>query len=202
MDVWRWRDRRSLVWKSTYLLPRMLLACAAIALATVGTSACGSAGRSSAGKASAVSGHDADQDIDSRGQGGRYDTDNDATFGWGPLADAADRRAIVALVKRYYEAAAAGDGARACTMLDPLIAEEMIEQNRHSTCARIMSRMFQPRHRELVEDVAAFRITAVQLRGNRAVALTDFSPTRLLEVFVRRGHGVWRMDTPLDNGAV
>jgi hypothetical protein len=195
-------------------LLRTLTACAAVAVAAVGITACGSGDKGSAGKAPAAttvpSTHDEDGDIDSLGQGGRYDNDNDAILGWGPPAGAVDRRAIVALVRRYYETAAAGDGAKACSMLDPLMVEAVKEGRNGgsgpqsppgSTCAQIMTSLFQRRHRELVEDVAAFRIAVVQQHGNRAMALTDFSPTRLWQVLVRRTHGVWRMDTPLYSGA-
>jgi len=188
---------------------RALLACMAVAIASFGATACGS-GEERPAATAVPSGQDQDGDIDSLGQGGRYDTDNDAILTWGPPADAADRAAIVALLKRYYTAAAAGEGAKACTMLDPLIAET-VEEDRHagrgprlprgSMCAQIMASMFQQRHRELVENLAAFLITAVQRRGNLAMALTDFSPTRVLQVLVRRDQGVWKMNTTLYNEA-
>ncbi len=141
---------------------RTLLACMAVAIASFGATACGSTEERPVATA-VPSGQDQDGDIDSLGQGGRYDTDNDAILTWGPPADGADRAAIVALLKRYYTAAA-GEGARACTMLDPLIAET-VEEDRHagrgprlprgSMCAQIMASMFEQRHRELVEHAQA-----------------------------------------------
>ncbi len=178
----------------------VLLAFLALAIAALGMTACGSAGTDSVA-AKATTGHDADGDIDSLGQGGRYDTDNDATLLWGPAADSKDRQAVIALIRGYYAIAVAGDGVKACTMLSLPIREQVEEQGRHSTCARFLSKLFAQRHRELVEDVAAFRITTVQLRGSRAVALTDFSPTRVLQIFVHRTHGVWQMETPLYDAA-
>jgi len=187
---------------------RAVAVCVTIAVGASGMSACGSAGKTSATIA-LVSGRDADGDVDTFGQGGRYDTDNDAILGWAPPASGADRKAIVSLIRRYYGAAAAGNGAAACSMLDPLVAEGYVEEHRGKgpivlqgeDCTQVMSKLFEQSHRGLVEDVAAFRVTVVQRRGNRALALLDFSPTRLLQVMVRRSEGVWRMDVPLDSGA-
>lgn len=206
---------------------RALAVLATVVLMAIGVSACGSGGSSSGSPSASVpgnlakstassavsaakpSGHDGDGDIDTLGRG-PYDTDNDAVLGYGPPADTADRRAIIALIKRYYKVAAADDGAKACSMLDSLIVES-IEEEHHlgkgsrslqgATCAQIMSKLFAHRHRELVEDVAAFRITTVELRGNRGMVLAPFSPTREMQLLVHRQHGVWTMDAPLDNGA-
>jgi hypothetical protein len=168
----------------------------------LGPSACGSSDKHAAAVRSEVPrGQDADGDIDTLGQGGRYDRDNDATFQWGPVASAADRRVVVALVKRYYAIAAAGDGAGACSLLDPLIVEMVAEDESHRGCAHNMDRLFARFHRQLVEDLGSFRVVVVQRRENTAAVLVDFAPTRLWQVFVRRTHGHWRLDTPLYNGA-
>jgi len=188
-------------------LQSALPVCAALALPMLGLSACGGSGGTrhaatvTTSKRYTAQGKDEDGDIDTLGQGGRYDKDNDATFQWGPPASAADRRVVVALVKRYYEIAAAGDGAKACAMLDPLIVEMVAEQEPRHGCAHNIEKLFAQRHRELVEDLSSFRVVTAQRRENRVAVLIDFAPTRLLQVFARRTHGVWRVDTPLYNGA-
>ncbi len=156
--------------------------------------------------------HDGDEDID-RLTRSRYDVDNDAIPAFGPPAGPADRRSILALVKRYYAAAAARDGATACTMLDMQITEALLEEHSRGhgplslqghTCAQIMSRLFEHRHRELVEDVTGYRVLAVQVKHQSGYALVHFPAKhelRELQVLVRREHGVWLMNVPLDNGA-
>lgn len=211
---------------------RSLLACSAVVLSAIGTSACGSTSRGSGSASPGSSGasatggvvartasgpasttglskHDGDEDIDTLGMG-PYDNDLDAVPGYGPQAGRADRQAIVSLIRRYYEAAAAGDGVAACSMLDAPIAESVLEEHHRgkgprslqgNTCAQVMSKLFAQRHRELVEDVASFRISDVELRGNRGLVLAPFSATRELQLLVHREHGVWKMNVLLDNSA-
>ena len=186
--------------------------CATIGLLTTGTTACGGssvAARTSSSTAETTPHQlDGDNDIDTLGSGPDYD--NDAVLGYGPPADTADRRVIVSLLKRYYAVAAAGDGAKACSMLDPLVAEEIVEEHhngkgpsslRGSTCAQIISKLFKRHHRELAKDVAEFRVTTMELRGNRGLVLMPYSTANETQVIVRRDNGVWRMDEPIDNGA-
>jgi hypothetical protein len=211
---------------------RAPLTCAALALLAVGAAACGSAGeraspapaRSSGASAtgSAAAGgasrpadlfkRDGDGDIDRLTQGS-HDGDGDAIPTFGPPAGAADRRAILALFRRYYANAAAGDGARACSMMDIPAAESVVEEHSRGkgprslqgkTCAQIMSTLFKRRHRELMEDIAGYRVLAVQVHGGGGLVLVRFPAKRELRelrVIVRRDHGAWRMAVPLDAGA-
>jgi hypothetical protein len=159
-----------------------------------------------AGAASAQ--RDGDGDVDRFGQN-RYDTDNDANPTYGPAPSEAQRRAIVAFIKRYYAIAAAGDGAKACTLLDALVAEALVEEHgarsglssvKGDTCAQIASEVFARRHRELSEDVATLRVGWVQLQDNQAVALARFGAVRERLVRLRRAHGEWKMNALLDSG--
>ncbi|HEX3692374.1 MAG TPA: hypothetical protein VHU13_03435 [Solirubrobacteraceae bacterium] len=180
----------------------VLALCMALAAATL-AGGCGS-------ERVAVVTHDEDGDIDSRGQGGP-DVDNDAIYHWAAVADPADARAVAALLRRYYAVAIKGDAATACTMIDRIVIDRLEEGSEEETrrapnwaprsaseaCQRTMSATFAKRHRELVKDVTAFRVETVQQRGNHAVALIVSGPERILQVSVRREHGIWRMDTPL-----
>jgi hypothetical protein len=206
-------------------LSRTLLACAAVALSVAGACACGAASSSTVGvETTAASSpfspaelakRDQDGDIDELTQS-RYDDDNDAIPGFGQPADAADRRAIVALIKRYYMVAAAGDGAKACSMQYALTAELLVEEHHHGkgaaslrgdTCAQIMSKLLMQHHRELAEDVSGgYRVLAVQVHLNQGYALVRFAAPRALHelrelrMLVHREHGGWKMDRPLDDG--
>lgn len=203
------------------MLPRLRapLACATIALCSCGVSACGSgspgtgrSGTEAHGVSRVVpssSERDTDGDVDSHGQG-PYDTDNDANFAFGPAASPAVRRAVLALVARYYAAAAADQPRPACAMLDPLLEETVVEERseerrsparRESVCMRTLSVLLRQRHRELVQDVAVSHAIAVQVKGNRAVALMRFAGTRERRVPVRRTGASWKMDALLDGGS-
>jgi hypothetical protein len=151
---------------------------------------------------------DGDHDIDSLGQG-RYDIDNDANPTFGPAADSADRRTIVALITHYYALAAARDGGQACSLLDPLVIEALVEEHaggggasvsHGGTCSEIATKVFTLHHRELAEDVADMRVAWVQLQARQAVALVRFGATRERIVRTRRAHGRWQMYALLDNG--
>jgi hypothetical protein len=194
----------------------------AVALSAIGVGGCGSAENRSGAASDAHAhagavfrvpsgplGHDEDGDIDTLGMG--YDADNDSDSTYGPPASPAERRAIVAFIRRYYEVAAAGEGAAACSMLDPITAETLVERHHRGhgprslqgeSCAQIVSKLFRARHRELVEDLASFRISLVDVRGNRGVVFAPFALTREMQLIVHREHGGWGMEVPLDNGAV
>lgn len=201
---------------------RSLLVGMTIGLTVVGAGACGSANRGSssgsvesaaasaraAAIAAAPQERDGDGDIDTLSK--VLDKDDDTPLGYGAPAGPADRQAIVTLLRRYYTTAAAGDGARACSMLDPLIAEQVVEEHHHGkgpsslrgdTCAQVMSKLFEQRHHELAQDAAEFRVTVVELRHNRGLVLMPYSTTREMQVIVRRDNGVWKMDVAVDNGA-
>jgi hypothetical protein len=151
---------------------------------------------------------DGDEDIDSLGMG-RYDSDGDATPTYGPTANATERRAIVALIKRYYVAAAAEEGIKTCSMLDPLIAEETVEEHRPgkgppslrgTTCSQVASKVFAQRHHELAADSATLQVAWIQLQARQAVTLVHFGSTRELIVRVHRAPGGWQMNNLLDSG--
>lgn len=190
-----------------------LLACSALVLAGLTVAGCGGANNaSSTSRQQSSSTHllarDGDDDIDSLGQG-RYDTDNDANPTFGPAASASERQAIIALIKRYYAAAVEDEGARACSMLYPLIAEAVVEEHRPGkgspalrggTCAQVAAKVFAQRHRELVADAATLRVGWIQRQARQAVTLVHFGPTRELIVRLHQAHGSWQMNDLLDSG--
>ena len=195
----RWRVSSLLVWTALAL----------VALAVVGCSGgTKTASRPAPGSSAALPPSDGDNDIDSLGQG-RYDRDNDADPTYGPAVSASERPAIVSLIERYYRIAAAGNGARACSLLYPLVAEITVEEHRPGkgppalrgrTCAQVLSRIFAQGHRELAEDVATMHVGWIQLQARQAVALVHFGPNRERVVRVHRAPGGWQMYAPIDNG--
>lgn len=203
---------------------RSLLTLPSIALLGLGAGACGNAGKrtdsTSGFSSSAAAGTvaatapaqsqphlpiDSDNDNDNSGNS-RYDGDDKPVLYFGHAPSAADGRAIAALVRRYYAAGAAGNGATACGLIHPLLAESIVEEYAHSpslrgkTCAAVMSKLFRQLHRELTSDVAGLELVRTRVSGDRGLALVRFGARRERRVLVRRERGAWKMDVLLDVG--
>jgi hypothetical protein len=201
---------------------RSLLTLPSIALLGLGVGACGNTGRgtgSAPGSSSNVATRtavaakqtqsrlptDSDNDNDNPGKS-RYDGDDGPVLHFGHAASAAEERAVAALVKRYYAAGAAGDGATACSLIDSLLAESVVEEYAQSpalrgkTCAEVLSKLFRRRHRELAGDIATLKPTVVRVSGDRGLALVRFGATRERRLLLRRERGAWKMDVLLDVG--
>jgi hypothetical protein len=187
--------------------PRLesLLVCSVLLLSVAALTGCG---ESNATSTAHLPPRDGDYDIDSLGQG-RYDADKDANPTYGPYANPKEHSAIVSLIKHYYAVAAVDDGAQACSMLYPLVAEAAVEEHhpgkgplplRGNTCSQIVSKILAEHHRELVEDLAMLRVGWIQLQARQAVALVHFGPDRERVIRVHRVHGGWQMNALIDSG--
>ena len=184
----------------------------AIALIGVGVSACGTS--KVAGSASPTSSttptqsslsrdYDNDHDID---PSSHYD--NDLYFGH--AANAANRRVVTAVIKRYYTAAAAGNGAIACSMMYSRLAKEIPDVYgqsppgppalRGKTCAVVMSKLFEQRHHQLVTDDATLNVTGVLVEGERGLVLLRFEETPKRHIFVQLERGSWKVNMLIDAG--
>src|SRR5690242_11761264 len=129
---------------------KSLLALLLVSLFSLGVGACGgsSAGGGSGSASASATRHPArDRDDD----GDKNDDDAHVLY-WGRAATGADQQAITTLIKRYYAAAAAEDGAQACSLLVPFVAEAVPENYGHQpglhgrSCAVVMSKFFRQRH--------------------------------------------------------
>lgn len=179
----------------------------------LGTAACSGSGGSTASHlhsgagAGAASGavnssthkNDRDNDGDENDDDGRY-------LYYGHAADAADRRVSTALITRYFAAAAAENGARACALLVPLLTESVVEENGHSpalrgrTCAVVMSKLFKLHHRLLAEKSASLRVIAVRVEGYKGLVIFEFPEIPEVRLIAeRRVHGTWRVMGLLDS---
>jgi hypothetical protein len=184
-----------------------------VVLLGAGAAGCGSsaAARERAALAAAAGKHDGDGDDDSFGQG-PDDTDKDAIATYGPAAGSAERQAIVSVIRRYYAAAAADDGAGVCSLTYSLFAESLVEAHSHgkgapalrgSTCAQVVSKLFAGRHSGIARDLASLRVSVIQLRGKQGFAIARFgiADERILQLQHLPG-GAWAMDVLLYRGAV
>lgn len=141
------------------------------------------------------------------------DADDRRVRGYGRAADATDRQAAMTLVARYYAAAAAGDGAGACSLMSSRLAGasklgEAAEEAyppapsapplHGEGCPRIMAQLFEADHRQLAADSATLTVTGVRLKDGHGLALLGFKAMPEREIRIRREDGAWKIDALLD----
>jgi hypothetical protein len=137
------------------------------------------------------------------------DTNNNSLLKFGSAANTSDRRAITALLKRYYAAATTQDGAKACSMIYSTLAEAVPEDYgvsppgppymRGTTCPRVITLLFKHFHDQVVADNAALKVTQVRLNDRQGLALLSFGtmPERQIHL-TREGH-IWKIASLLDS---
>jgi hypothetical protein len=144
-------------------------------------------------------GRDADGDKD-KNNNNRYDSDDN----FGHEASTTDKLAVTSLVKRYYAAAAEGDGTKACLLISSILAESVAEEYgrlpalRGDSCAAVMSKLLEWHRQELAADVARLRVTKVQVDGSQGWVLLSFGRRYERRMLVHRDSGAWKIDALLD----
>jgi hypothetical protein len=166
-----------------------------------GVTACAGTGTRMASRGStATVGSDFSTHKNDRDNDGDQNDDDGKVLGYGHAADAADRRTSIGLVTRYFAAAAAEDGAKACASLVPFIAESVPEDDGHQpglrgkTCAVVMSKLFKVHHQLLTMKSATLRVIGVRVEGDKALAILEF-PTipEVRQITERRVGSAWRL---------
>jgi hypothetical protein len=192
---------------------RPLLTLLACALLGGAASACGGSSQSSITRSTsdAAAAHtsakpgvstpprkDRDEDLDNN-------DDDYYVLGFGHAAGAADNRAIATMLRRYFAAAAAEDGAKACSLLTPFVAEAIVEQNRHTplegkTCTIVMSKLFKVNHRELLGKSANLKVMRIGVEGNRSRVALQFPEIPVIrQITMRRQDNRWTVLDQLDH---
>jgi hypothetical protein len=204
---------------------RSLLAALTIALLSLGAVACGGAGKggssvsrasttlASGSSASGISSTSTGQNIPPRDYdedrdgtpNSRYDSDDYAVLTFGHEASPAERQVVTALVKSFYAAAAAEDGAKACSLIYSLLAESIPEtygevatgppELRGKTCAVVMTKLFKRDHQELVVHNATLKVTGVRVEAKNGFVLLDFKGVPDRHVVLHRELGAWKIDS-------
>jgi hypothetical protein len=202
---------------------RSLLVLLAVALLGLGVAACGTskatstaAQTSSTGATSATGSttplhapHTAENDADDHTNppAPADDYNNGEVRGYGHAPTAAELAAITALIKRYYAIARAGEGAKACPMIDsglaaavPLDYGEFGPSYLHGgkTCAAVMSLLFKHDHKQLVAEVPHLQLLAVRVDGNHGMVLLGFGNLPERQITEVREGGVWKVAVLLD----
>jgi hypothetical protein len=182
--------RRALGLLTIALLSLFLGACA---------KATGHAGSSGSAPSSATSSTGApkrDRDND-----GDNNDDDAKVLYYGNAPSAVERQAIVTLVSDYYAAGAAEDGAMACSLLMPFLAESVVEDYRHQpglegeTCATVLSKLFKQHHSQLSGQHATLKFISVRVSGDRALTVQSFSTLPEVRQLAERreGNGKWKL---------
>jgi len=182
---------------------RLLLLLASAALCP-GIGACGGAGKAGKGEspptpAAAAAARAARAASESPGGS----DENIPAFGH--EASPGDRRAVTALVKRYYAAVVAADGRTACSLLSPSVAKGIAEDYgqppgppyaRGKTCPVVMAKIFknQPGYPTAFVGTA---VTDVRIYRDRGFALLRSKATPSGEIFLEREHGAWTIGVPI-----
>jgi hypothetical protein len=151
---------------------------------------------------------DEDGDFDSSQRRGGYDKDDLGVTRSGRAANPGERRAIAALVRSYYVAAAAENGAAACLLIDRPLAENFPRSlagagpsylRGGKTCSGIMSKLFAQNHLQMAAYSRRLKVSEIRLKGRYGVAVLEFGslPRREIELF-RDEHGSWKLYAVVD----
>jgi hypothetical protein len=151
----------------------------------------------------------ADADKDNDIGAAEDDSNNSQAFDFGNAASPSERRAIAALVKRYYDAALAENGARGCALIYSTLAEAAPEDDSRepgtptymhglSTCPQVLTALFKHFHSQLTLELPKLRVTRVRLEEHHGWVFLSFGglPERRISV-QREGH-VWKMSQIYD----
>jgi hypothetical protein len=132
-----------------------------------------------------------------------HDEDDMTAVVVGHSASTADTRAIAALVKRYYAAAAAGDGKRACSMMLPRLVRTIpVEYGKFgasymrgaSTCSALEARLFAHLRARIT---SAIRVTEVRVSNSNAWAFFGSKTTPPEVVSLARNGASWWISEPI-----
>ena len=168
-------------------------------LLCVGPVACGGSSSSGSHPASASApARDRDNDAD-------HNDDDAHVLYYGLPASAADKQALTTLIGHYYAAAAAANGAKACALLMPFIAESVAENYGHSpalrgkTCPVVMSKLFKQHQKVLVGENSTLKFVTVRVEGGKALAVLSFSTLpEVRQISARRDGSSWKILQLLD----
>jgi hypothetical protein len=149
---------------------------------------------------------DKDNDSDNKGNS-YYDSDDKVIRAFGRAADAAERRTIMALIKRDFAVAATEDGQTACSMIAANIAKGVPETLgrppgppylQGTTCAVIMSKVFKQNHQQLAIYAATLEVTGVRVDGSRGLVVLRFRTLPGREIAIVRESGAWKLGVLID----
>jgi hypothetical protein len=135
-----------------------------------------------------VGGPDSDQDAPVAASYRFPDVDDRAAFDYGHAPDAATRRAIEGVVRRYFAAAAAWNGGPACALLQPGRARTLPADFAASsapaymrgakTCAEVLNRLFKHENEEISGAISVFPCASKGTKRARSSRRGRCAPAR------------------------
>jgi hypothetical protein len=170
-----------------------------LAVAACGSSSKGNDSASSAAATTTTVKKDRDYDED-------HNDDDGQVLYYGHAPSAAEKQPIMALVTSYYVAQASENGAKACTLLMPFVAESVVEDISHGpglqgkTCAVVMSKLFKQHHTLLIGENASLKFYSIRIGNGRALTVLSFANLpEVRQITERRdSSGTWRVLDLLD----
>jgi hypothetical protein len=141
---------------------------------------------------------DNDGDEDSP-KSGYYDDDDGEVLRYGRPAPVGQTRKIETLVGRYFEAAAAADGAAGCRLLYAPVAESIVETDgrtpglRGVTCAAVLSKWFQQNRSRLIPGFQRLEVRNVRIENERGYVLLGSGARTESYLLVHRRSGDWKV---------
>jgi hypothetical protein len=186
-----------------------LLACAVLSaglLACGGSSSSSSAGTASSGAKAARGYLEEDGDSDSDDPHATHPEQDDAAFlaSYGARAPAAVERPIAAVVRSYYAASLAGNGASVCALLNPALATAVANERGQSgagagACAAAIAPVLAQQHQHLLaESPATMTVIGVYAKGNLGLVVLGFKHSPESELILTRAGGGWKVDALYD----
>lgn len=137
------------------------------------------------------------------------DVNHDEILDYAKAANATNKRKITALVKRYYLAAAAEDGSRACSMLFRPVAKAVPEDQGTSppgpaymqgkTCPAVVTLMFKHFHDQIMTELPALKVTRVRLEHDHGLVVLTFGAMPERQTSVHREGYSWKMSALIDS---
>jgi hypothetical protein len=122
------------------------------------------------------------------------------------LPSDSERQTIATIVKSYFAAALAGDGASACRLLAASIASGFTaggvpsERGSGSRCIASLDQLFEQEHRRLAADEpSTMTITSVRLKGDAGMVFLGFRSAPETEILVSHEDGAWKLDALVDS---
>ena len=123
---------------------------------------------------------------------------------YGNAATEPDKREITGLIKRYYAAAGADDGAAACPLIYSPIARSVPEDygrppgpliTRGNTCTVVMSKSFKHIPNQSLAVLATTKVTGIRLNpdGNEGFVQLSSKTMPTGEIFVQREGHSWKV---------
>jgi|HubBroStandDraft_3_1064219.scaffolds.fasta_scaffold03418_6 hypothetical protein len=148
---------------------------------------------------------DGDEDADGTTY---FDSDDQSVRYDGQLADPADRGAITSLIRRYYTAAVAGNGAKGCALIygyelvartaDEYGGPPSVPNMSAKKCAVVLSELFRSHHRELLDHFTKLTLVSIRIAALSGSVLMWFGEGPEHRMLVRREPEGWRIGLLFD----